>query len=359
MLRKAIDLVEQGHIPDVLTRMAIDGIVAQRCRRERKRYRNKSAMTDFLTQMQQSPVAINTMDANQKHYEVATDFYDLVLGEHKKYSSALFMPGVTDLSQAEAAMLALTCEHAELDNAQTILELGCGWGSLTLWMAEHYPQSQITAVSNSAIQKDYIDKAAEKRDLLNITVITCDINDFDADDKFDRVVSVEMHEHMRNHELLFSRIAQWLTPDGKLFCHIFCHQSFPYFFESESDTDGKTDNYFTGGMMPSWDLPLQFQDKLILDDRWALSGQHYAKTCSAWLANCDRFKTQILAIFSHSPDPATPIVQFQRWRMFFMACERLFAYKEGSEWFVGHYRFRNKNALLSDSGDQRSLRRAQ
>ncbi|MFT4632386.1 MAG: cyclopropane-fatty-acyl-phospholipid synthase [Candidatus Pseudothioglobus sp.] len=352
MLRKAISLVEQGHIPDVFTRIAINGIIAQRCRQERKRYRNKSAMPEFLKQMQQSPLSVNTNDANQQHYEVTTDFYDLVLGEHKKYSSALFMPGITELSQAEAAMLALTCEHAELDDAQTILELGCGWGSLTLWMAEHYPACQITAVSNSATQKDYIDKAAEKRDLVNVTVITCDMNDFEPEGRFDRVVSVEMFEHMRNHELLFNRISQWLTADGKLFFHVFCHQLFPYFYESESESDWMSENFFSGGMMPSWDLPLQFQEKLILEDRWALSGQHYAKTCAAWLANCDRFKTQILAIFSHSPDPATPIVQFHRWRMFFMACERLFAYNNGSEWFVGHYRFRNKNTLPSSSSDQ-------
>jgi cyclopropane-fatty-acyl-phospholipid synthase len=351
MLRKAISLVEQGHVPDVFTRVAINRIIAKRCRKERKRYRDNSAMPEFLTQMQQSPLAINTSDANQQHYEVATDFYDLVLGEHKKYSSALFMPGVTELSQAEAAMLILTCEHAELDDSHTILELGCGWGSLTLWMAEHYPQCQITAVSNSTTQKDYIDKAAEKRDLTNVTVITCDMNDFEPDGQFDRIVSVEMFEHMRNHELLFDRIAQWLTPDGKLFFHVFCHQSFPYFYESESTTDWMSDNFVSGSMMPSWDLPLQFQDKLVLEDRWALSGQHYAKTCAAWLANCDRFKTQILAIFSHSPDPATPAVQFNRWRIFFMACERLFAYNDGSEWFVGHYRFRNRNAASSDASD--------
>jgi cyclopropane-fatty-acyl-phospholipid synthase len=180
-----------------------------------------------------------------------------------------------------------------------------------------------------------------------------DIYDFEPDGHFDRVVSVEMFEHMQNHELLFSRIAQWLNPEGKLFFHFYCHRAFPYFFEPKPSADWTSDNFFSGGIMPSWDLPLQFQNKLILEDRWTLSGQHYAKTCAAWLANCDRFKTQILAVFSHSPDPASPIVQFHRWRIFLMACEQLFAYNNGSEWFIGHYRFRNRNTSASNSADQR------
>ncbi len=339
MLTSLINFAEQGYIPDLLTRAGIRMFVKQRRRQIRKHYRKSPALEILLEKMKDSLLAINTTEANQQHYEVATSFFDLILGEHKKYSSALFDAPTTGLSEAEAAMLKLTCERAQLDGAKTILELGCGWGALTLWMAEQYPDSKIVSVGNSASQKAYIDSAAEKRDLANIEVIYSDMNDFDTEQKFDRVVSIEMFEHMRNHELLLERIAGWLAPEGKLFFHMFCHQTFPYFFESESESDWMATNFFSGGMMPSWDLPLQFQAHLSLEDRWPVSGKHYAQTCVSWLANCDRFKPQILEIFVHSPDPRPPIIQFNRWRMFFMACEALFAYNQGDEWFVGHYLF--------------------
>jgi cyclopropane-fatty-acyl-phospholipid synthase len=342
MLKKAIDLAEQGRLPDVLVRAGMRSIVSQRRQAELRRYRDRNTLPQLLAQMRASPVAINTADANQQHYEVSADFFDLVLGEHKKYSCALFPDdGRCSLSEAEAAMLALTCSRARIADQQHILELGCGWGSLTLWMAEQYPNCKITAVSNSATQKAYIDSAAEKRELLNITVLTCDMNEFDIDQQFDRVVCIEMFEHMRNHALLFERIQGWLAPEGKLFLHSFCHLAFPYFYETESDSDWMATHFFRGGLMPSWDLPLQFQQQLTLEDRWQVNGRHYARTCAAWLANCDRFKAHILEIFAHSPNPAPPIVQFHRWRMFFMACESLFAYHRGNEWFVGHYLFKN------------------
>ncbi|MDB9879669.1 cyclopropane-fatty-acyl-phospholipid synthase family protein [Pseudomonadales bacterium] len=326
-------------MPDLLTRAGIRMLVQQRRRQIRKQYRKLLTLKGMLVQMKDSPLAINTLEANEQHYNVSTDFFDLVLGEHKKYSSALFDASATDLSEAEAAMLKLTCERAQLDSAKTILELGCGWGALTLWMAEQYPDSKIVALGNSESQKAYIDSAAEKRDLANIEVICSDMNDFNTEQRFDRIVSIEMFEHMRNHELLFERIASWLEPEGKLFFQIFCHQTFPYFFESESESDWLATNFFSGGMMPSWDLPLQFQAHLSLEDRWPVNGTHYAQTCATWLVNCDRFKPQILEIFVHSPDHRPPIIQFNRWRMFFMACETLFAYNQGHEWFIGHYLF--------------------
>lgn len=326
-------------MPDLLTRAGIRMLVQQRRRQIRKQYRKLLTLKGMLVQMKDSPLAINTLEANEQHYNVSTDFFDLVLGEHKKYSSALFDAPATDLSEAEAAMLKLTCERAQLDGAKTILELGCGWGALTLWMAEQYPDSKIVALGNSESQKAYIDSAAEKRDLANIEVICSDMNDFNTEQRFDRIVSIEMFEHMRNHELLFERIASWLEPEGKLFFQIFCHQTFPYFFESESESDWLATNFFSGGMMPSWDLPLQFQAHLSLEDRWPVNGTHYAQTCATWLVNCDRFKPQILEIFVHSPDHRPPIIQFNRWRMFFMACETLFAYNQGHEWFIGHYLF--------------------
>ncbi|MCB1647189.1 MAG: class I SAM-dependent methyltransferase [Pseudomonadales bacterium] len=339
MWRSLINLAEQGKIPDLLIRTGINQILATRLRQEKRRFRKGETLAGFAARMADYPLAINTQDANQQHYEVPVDFYDLVLGENKKYSSALFYPETDDLNQAEADMLRLTCDRAGLEGQQSVLELGCGWGSLTLWMAEHYPDLHITAVSNSESQKDYIENAAEKRDLTNIEVITCDMNEFDTEAVYDRVVCVEMFEHMRNHGKLMENISGWLKPGGRFFLHSFCHRDFPYFYEDEGESDWMARHFFTGGVMPAWDLPLQFQQQLKLVDRWAINGEHYARTCRAWLSNCDRNREQILAIFSHSPDPSPPEVQLNRWRLFFMACECLFACLHGNEWFVGHYLF--------------------
>ena len=336
----AIDLAEQGRVPDFLVRLGIKGLVQSRLRQETRHYRDAAAFSRFCEDMARSALAVHTDDANAQHYEVPAAFFETVLGHRLKYSCALFPPSARSLDDAEDLMLALTCERARLADGMEILELGCGWGSLTLWMAEAYPQSRITAVSNSGLQREFIDKRAAALGLANIEVITCDINNFETDKRFDRVVSVEMFEHLRNYALLFERISGWLQPDGMLFFHIFCHRHFPYFFEDSGDGDWMARQFFTGGMMPSWELPLAFQSHLTLVDRWALNGQHYARTCREWLARCDHNKEKLLPIFAASNDPALSIVQFNRWRLFFLACESLFAANQGNEWHVGHYLFR-------------------
>ncbi len=346
-MSSVIDLVEHGHVPDFITRIGIRRLLGKRLRQEKALFREPGALSRFIASMTSSPLAINTSDANSQHYEVPTAFYDQVLGVHKKYSCCIFGDHINNLSTAEEQTLELSCERAELKDGMDILELGCGWGSLTLWMGRMYPNSKITAVSNSATQKTYIDAMANERGIHNITVITCDMNDFETDQQFDRVVSIEMFEHMRNYQMLFDRIAGWLKADGKLWFHIFCHRTIPYFFENDGKADWMARNFFTGGLMPSWDLPLKIPSKLKIENRWPVSGVHYAKTSRAWLNLLDANQQKVLQIFAASDDPTNPVVLMNRWRMFFMACEELFAYNNGREWHVGHYLFSKASDDLS------------
>ncbi len=294
----------------------------------------------WIAELRASPIAIDTAAANAQHYEVPSDFFVQVLGRHLKYSSAFWPDGVTTLDQAETAMLELSTARAEIADGQEILELGCGWGSLTLYLAERFPAANVLAISNSRTQKDFIDQQAAARGIRNVVVETADINAFTTSRRFDRVVSIEMFEHVRNYQQLFARIASWMHPQAKLFVHIFCHRRLAYPFTVRDATDFMAKYFFTGGLMPSADLLLEFQDPLLLDERWLVSGTHYARTARAWLANMDHNRAQILSIFRTVYGP-----EAQRfwvyWRVFFLACAELFAYRDGTEWLVAHYRFRH------------------
>jgi cyclopropane-fatty-acyl-phospholipid synthase len=338
-----IDWVEKGYIPDALTRIGIRHLCKQRLKKEIKNHAAGDALDKLLQSMATSPLALNTEDANHQHYEVPTAFYDYTLGDHKKYSCCLFDEHVHNLSTAEEHMLALSVERAGVEDGMDILELGCGWGSLTLWLGKHYPNARITAVSNSTTQKAYIDKQAHEQGIENISVLTCDMNDFSTEATFDRVLSIEMFEHMRNYELLFERISSWLKPEGKLWFHIFCHRTLPYFFQDDGEADWMARHFFTGGIMPSWDLPTQIKSPLALENRWAINGTHYGKTSRAWLHLLDDNIESIRKVFDESEDPTETTILINRWRMFFMAVEELFAYNQGREWFVGHYLFGHKN----------------
>lgn len=297
--------------------------------------------------MSRGPIAVHTAAANTQHYEVPSEFYRLVLGPHLKYSSAFYGPRVETLSQAEADMLDLTCKRAELADCQRILELGCGWGSLSLYMATRFPRSRITAVSNSRTQKESIDGEAQKRGLTNLEIVTCDINQFDPGDKFDRVVSVEMFEHMRNWKELLRRISTWMKPDALLFVHVFAHTKFPYPFEVRDSSDWMAEHFFTGGIMPSRDLISHFNENLKVTEEWSVDGTHYQKTSEAWLANLDKNRDAVLDLFRKVYGADDVVKWLVRWRVFFMACAELWDYRNGTEWIVSHYKLNLRHPAAS------------
>jgi cyclopropane-fatty-acyl-phospholipid synthase len=292
--------------------------------------------------MNASPIALVPDVANEQHYELPADFFVQVLGDHLKYSCCHWGPDVGNLSEAEAAALEKTVERADVTDGMRVLDLGCGWGSLSLWVAEHFPNAHVTAVSNSSSQRDFILGQARERGIGNVDVVVCDMNDFTTGQRFDRILSVEMFEHMRNYGELFRRIGGWLLPDGRFFMHIFCHRTTPYEYVDNGPGDWMSRHFFTGGIMPSADLPLRFAEDLAIEKRWHWNGRHYAKTCNAWLRRMDSREREIMPALAACYGEDKASLWWQRWRIFFMACAELFDYDEGTEWYVGHYLFRGK-----------------
>jgi cyclopropane-fatty-acyl-phospholipid synthase len=338
--RLAIDWVEQGLVPDAVVRAGIRRLCEQRLLEiaDGDCERASEATEAFVASMDAAELAPVPHLANEQHYEVPARFFELALGPHLKYSSAWWPEGTRTLADAEARGLAATCEHAGLRDGQDVLELGCGWGSLTLWMAAHHRGSRITAVSNSASQRAWIESEARRRGLDNVRIITADMNVFDAPGRYDRIVSVEMFEHMRNWRQLFGRVHGWLKPGGRFFMHVFCHRSTPYPFVDGGPSDWMSRHFFSGGMMPSDDLAARFQDRLRLLSRWRWDGTHYERTANAWLANVDANRAAVLEVLRETHGDAAP-QWLQRWRLFFMACAELFGYRNGQEWWVSHYLF--------------------
>ena len=341
MIKNLIDLAESGIMPDFLIRSGI-----RRMQKERILWSQSKSISeveehhqDWIEKMKKSSIAYVPEKANEQHYEVPPLFFENVLGKHLKYSSGYWPDRVSTLDESEYEMLKISSERAELVDGQSILELGCGWGSLTLFMAEKYSKSSITAVSNSRDQRKFIEQKCKDRGLDNVHVITADMNDFSIDGSFDRVVSIEMFEHMRNYELLLNRISGWLKPGGKLFIHIFTHRTLVYPFTEEGEGDWMGRNFFSGGIMPSHQLLLYFQNDLKIESTWRFSGTHYERTSLAWLNKMDSQKNEIIEIFYKAYGKDQTPVWFQRWRIFFMACEVLFGFDYGREWGVSHYRF--------------------
>jgi cyclopropane-fatty-acyl-phospholipid synthase len=338
----ALRFAESGFAPDRLIRAGIRALNRQRLRDARRDNIEASGehQQAFIASLRQSPIAVETRAANEQHYELPPEFFLHALGKRLKYSCCYYPAGNESLDQAEEHMLALTCERAQVQDGMDLLELGCGWGALTLWMAEHYPKARITAVSNSRPQREFILERCRERGLANVMIITADMNDFTTDLRFDRILSVEMFEHMRNYDLLLQNIASWMKPEARLFVHIFCHREYAYAFAIEGSDNWMGRNFFTGGIMPSYDLLLSFQDEVAIEDRWRLSGKHYQRTAEQWLGNMDRRRSQIMPVLEAAYGKKDAALWFQRWRIFFMACAELWGFRGGEEWLVAHYLFR-------------------
>ncbi len=340
-----IDLCERGYIPDGLSRLGMRQLMKQRLVDEASGdgEQRSQRFNRFLAELRSSPIAVETGAANEQHYEVPAQFFHRHLGPRLKYSCALYPTGNETLAQAEELMLNLYAERAGLQDGQRMLDLGCGWGSLSLWLAERYPNSQVVGLSNSNGQREFILKRAAERGLNNLTILTGNIVDFDfpaggVQGGFDRVLSIEMFEHMKNYGLLLAKIARWMNDDAKLFIHIFVHKLLAYHFQVANQTDWMSQYFFTGGTMPSENLLLNFQDDVRLEQQWWVGGTHYERTSNHWLAGMDAHKDEIMEIFrrGYGKDAA---IWVQRWRMFYMAVAELFGYAGGNEWGVAHYRF--------------------
>ena len=330
MTSLGINLAERGLVPLPALRIGIRRLLAKRLL-EAAQDPNVSA---FSAHLKESAIAVLPEKANEQHYEVPADFFELTLGPNLKYSSAYWPEGTASLSEAEEAMLRLTVQRADLADGQEILELGCGWGSLTLHMAQRFPNANITAVSNSAPQRRFIEARAPQ----NVRVITADMNELQLEKRFDRVVSVEMFEHMRNYRDLLHRICGWMKPDARLFVHVFCHRDYAYPFETEGDDNWMGRYFFTGGIMPSFDLFEHFDNDLFIEKDWRVSGTHYERTARAWRENLEKQRDPVMTVLKQSYG-AEADRWFHRWRLFFLACEELFGYRGGSEWLVAHYLF--------------------
>ena len=340
--RGLLGWAERGLLPDAAVRYGIRRLCARRLQEEMQGGPEAQArrFQERIEMLRKSPVAIHTDAANEQHYELPPAFFQHCLGRRMKYSGCFYPRGDESLDEAEEKMLRLYEERGQLTDGQDILELGCGWGSLTLWMAERYPNARITAVSNSRAQRAYIEAQCGVRSLVNVRVVTADVNRLQLEAaRFDRCVSIEMFEHMRNYEALLGRIAQWLSPSGKLFVHLFCHRTAMYPFETDGAGDWMGRHFFTGGLMPAADTLLWFQRDLRIEDRWLVDGTHYARTAKHWLERQDANREPVLRALAQVRSADDAPLLAQRWRMFWMACAETFGYGGGRQWLVAHFRF--------------------
>ncbi|POB13470.1 MULTISPECIES: SAM-dependent methyltransferase [Pseudomonadati] len=335
-----MNAAERGYIPDPLIRMGIRKLIKQRKDEINKNleFHKSGIINDF----NKSLIAEDVDKANEQHYELPPEFFKLVLGANLKYSSALFDNGITSLDEAESAMLEKYCERAQIVDGMDILELGCGWGSLSLFLARKFPNSKITAISNSNGQREFIEERIKERSLNNLEIKTCDINDFNIENKFDRIVSIEMFEHMRNYNSLFKKVASWLKDDGRLFIHIFCHKDASYFFETQGEDNWMGRYFFTGGVMPSFDLFEKVQDSFKLVEKWKVNGANYQETSEQWFLNMEKKRSEIMKVMANTYGEDQANIWFHRWKIFFASCAELFGYDNGEEWFVGHFLFEKK-----------------
>lgn len=339
----AINLAEQGWLPDPIVRTGVRRLVNQRLIEERTQPSETKA--SMIASLADSPIALSTAEANDQHYEVPTEFFQSALGPRLKYSASIFPKDDTTLEEAEQFTLKGYADKLNLESGMRVLDLGCGWGSFSLWLAEHRPDIEVVGVSNSRTQRAFIESRAQSLGLHNLNIRTADINDLALEaHSFDRAISVEMFEHVRNYQTLLSRISHWLKPNAYLLVHIFCHKTYVYPFQTKGDDNWMGKYFFTDGLMPSVDTLSHFQEHLKIDQQWLYSGNHYRRTARAWLENMDAASNEIMPCFEQTYGKDAKL-WFHRWRMFFMACEEMFGYANGEEWQVAHYRFKNTNPV--------------
>lgn len=336
-------LLERGLLPDFLIRYGIRRLLRDRLRVQHVDDPEK-VQTDLMEHVEfckRAPIAVETKAANDQHYEVPAAFYAKVLGPHRKYSSGLWTGPDDTLEASEARMLRTTCERNQLEDGMRVLDLGCGWGSLSMYVARNFPRCRVLGVSNSNSQREDILRRAQQEGLRNLEIVTQDANRFEPGRTFDRVFSIEMFEHMQNWRLLFERVASWLEPQGSMFLHVFTHRSAGYRFLADGDGDWMARQFFTGGQMPADSQVLYFQDHLAVEQHWRVAGTHYARTSEAWLANMDRARAELQPLFATTYGPRA-VAMWNGWRTFFMACAELWGFDHGREWFVSHYRLRRR-----------------
>ena len=334
--------ISRGLIPDFLLRRGVRGQGKQRLRMMEnsdleKEYKN------FLKEASSGEIAVHTDDANNQHYEVNSDFFQYCLGENLKYSCCYWNDDTFSLDDAEDIMLDMYCKRSKIEDGMNILDIGCGWGSLSLYLAKKYPKSKVTGVSNSSSQKMFIDGVAADRNLRNLKIVTKDINYFDTEDKFNRIISIEMFEHTKNSKKLMNSINDWLKPNGMFFMHVFAHKDNPYYFDTSQDNAWMAKYFFTGGMMPNHNLFRDLESNLDYQKSWMLSGTHYEKTSNAWLDKMDLNKQNIIELFKKNNGNAIAKRKFHFWRLFFIACAEIFGYDNGAEWVVSHHLFKKRD----------------
>lgn len=336
--------ISRDAIPEWLIRRGIRSMLAQKIKEHTRPSPDKEreVLLEFVNELKALPIALHTDSANRQHYEVPAEFFKYALGPRLKYSCALWTDSTRTLAEAEENMLDLYCQRADLQDGQDILELGCGWGSLSLYLAERYSKSNIVTLSNSSTQKKYIDDQIAQRSIKNLHVLTANIINFDTEMEFDRIISIEMFEHLKNYELMLAKVSRWMRAEGKLFIHIFTHKRFAYHYEDKDGTDWMTSTFFEGGTMPSEDLLLYFQKDVRILDQWTVCGTHYQKTSEAWLANMKANKQAVIKIMADTYGTENAVKWWAFWKLFFLACAELWGYKNGSEWTVSHYLFESQ-----------------
>lgn len=348
-LKKTIKLIENGKMPDFITRAGIRKLLSERL--DSLRFSTEEAHQNYIHQyvdsLKKFPLAVMTKEANEQHYEVPTKYYDFCLGRHKKYSSCFWDKNTTTLEEAEQLSLDISIDHAQIQDGMSILELGCGWGSLSLELARRFPNSKIVSVSNSKTQKTYIDNEAKIRGFTNLEIKTLDLSQkenyhFDGEN-FDRVMSIEMMEHLRNYQDFFNLISKRMKPNAKFFIHIFTHKESPYLFETEGEDNWMGKYFFSGGQMPSINLFEYFNNDLVVQEKWYWNGEHYQRTLEEWLNRMDQNEEEVMKLFKETYGSEYAVTWFNRWRIFYMSCAELFGFNHGKEWGVTHYLLTHKD----------------